>query len=82
MERRPQDYWGLREKAEEAESVLGSPIFGIACGELRVSWMDRLVSLPPGDPEVAVIHIKLKVLDEIRGQLQHQINEVQFRKVA
>lgn len=79
---RQQDYWGHRERAEEARSLLGSPIFGTAIGELRTHIMNTLVACPPGDPAVTLLHVKLKVLDEIAGQLQHYVNEAQFKKVA
>lgn len=79
---RPPDYWGLRERAEEAKSLLGSPIFGMAIGELRRALMDQLISLPSSDPGIMVAHTKLKVLDDIAAQLQSYVNEAQFRKLG
>lgn len=79
---RPPDFWGPREKAEEARSLLGSPIFGVACGDYRRALMDKMLTLTPGDPAVTMLHIELKMIDQVIGQLQHYVNEAQFRKVA
>ena len=77
---RHQDYWGPRERAEEAKALLGSPIYGMAIASLRLALMDALVQLPAGDPQVTVIHIQLKTLDEIDGKLRSYITDYQFRE--
>ena len=42
--------------------------------------MDELIGLAPGDPKVTVLHVKLKLLDDVTGQLQHYVNEFQFKQ--
>jgi len=76
----PPDYWGPRERAEEAKTLLGSAIYGMAIVALRRSYMDELIGLAPGDPKVTVLHVKLKLLDDVTGQLQHYVNEFQFKQ--
>jgi diphthamide biosynthesis methyltransferase len=74
------DFWGHKERAEEARSILGSQIYGMASDALRATYREELESLEIGSPHVVVVHAKLKVLDEVKGQLQHYVNEYQFRE--
>lgn len=72
------DYWGKRERAEEAQSLLGSPIFGMAVAQLRADLIDEMLKLPVNDPGVVIVHTKMKLLDEIVGSLERYVNEMKF----
>lgn len=74
------DFWGHKERAEEARSVLGSQIYGLAVADLRAAYRAELESLTIGSPNVTIAHAKLKVLDDVSGQLQHYIDEHQFKQ--
>ncbi len=73
------DFWGPRERAEEARTLLGSPIYGMALKALREEYVERLQSLPLSSPDLVGVHAKLKVLDEIGGKLQSYVSDYQFR---
>jgi hypothetical protein len=79
MQHQP-DFWGHKERAEEARSILGSPIYGLAVEELRATYRRELESLQIGSPNVVVVHAKLKVLDEVSGALEHYVTENSFRE--
>jgi len=74
------DFWGHKERAEEARAVLGSPIYGLAVEELRQAYRQELEALPIGSQSVVIVHAKLKVLDEVSGALQTFVNEHSFRE--
>lgn len=72
------DFWGPRERAEEARSLLGSPIYGMAVTALRADYVEALERLPINSPELVGIHAKLKVIEEIAGKLQSYVNDYRF----
>lgn len=76
----PLDFWGKREHAEEARTLLGSPIFGVALAALRTTYQDAMVKLPFGDPRVSEYHVKLKVLDDVAAALQSYVTDYQFEQ--
>jgi hypothetical protein len=76
----PLGLWGKRERSEEARTILGSPIFGMAVVALRTTYIEALVKLPFGDARVAEYHTKLKVLDEVAAALQQYVVDYQFEQ--
>jgi hypothetical protein len=77
---RPPDYWGKRERAEEAQSLLGSPIFGMAVARLRAEYIDQMIACQPGDVNLALVHAKLKIIDEVIGQLKSYVDDEKFKQ--
>lgn len=63
------DYSVRLERAQDAQSLLGHRIYGEACAQLRVRWLEAIAALPIGSPKVTEYHTKLKVLDEINGEM-------------
>ena len=64
------DYSLLSDRAQEAESLLGHRIFGQACEQLRHSYLEQLAALPLGSEKVTHLHTKIKLLDEVKGELK------------
>lgn len=74
----PLGLWGKRERAEEARSLLGSQIFGLALNALRDSYIEQMVGLQLQDPALFGLHAKMKALEDVVGELQGFITERQF----
>lgn len=74
------DFWGRRERAEEARTVLGSPIFGMAVKQLRADYFEEIEKLSLNSPNLIVAHAKLKVLDDVAGSLERYVNEEKFAR--
>jgi hypothetical protein len=68
------------ERAQEAQSLLGHIVFGEAVTQLRRTILERLLALPAGSPDVPVLHMKAKMVDEIVGELRSIANEIKFRR--
>lgn len=68
-----------RERAEEAQSLLGHPVFDEAVKGLRRSIVERLLVLPAGDLRVPEMHTKAKLLDELVGELRSYVAATKVR---
>jgi len=69
-----------RDRAEEAQSLLGHAVFDEAVKGLRRSLMERLITAPAGSPEVAALHTKAKLLDELVGELRSYVAATKVRR--
>lgn len=77
---RPRDDLSRAERAQEAQGLLGYPIFGEAVTALRRSLLERLLTLPAGDPKVSELHTMAKLLDQLVGELRVIANDMKFKK--
>lgn len=64
------DYSVRLERAQDAQSLLGHRIFGTALVALRTRYMDQIAALPVGSEKIIPLHTKLKLIDEVVGELQ------------
>lgn len=69
-----------QDRAKEAESLLGHRIFGEAVQSLRRSIVERFLAAPIGDPKLAELHMRAKVLDELVGELRSFVTETKIRR--
>jgi hypothetical protein len=74
------DYSALRDIGQEAESLLGHKVFGLGVASLKQSYMDQLASFPAGDDRVAAVHTKLRLVDEIVGELKAMASAVRIER--
>lgn len=63
------DYSVRLERAQEAQSLLGHRIFGEALANMRLRFMEQIAALPVGSEKVMPLHTKLKLIDELAGEL-------------
>lgn len=66
----PVDFSTRRDRAEEATSLLGHRIYGEAIGQLRQNYLDTIAALPIGSDKLPIVHAKIKVLEEVDGELR------------
>lgn len=69
-----------RDRAEEAQSLLGHAIFNEAVAGLRRSIVERILAAPVGDPKVVELHTKAKILDELVGELRSYVSATKVRR--
>lgn len=71
-----------KDRAQEAESLLGHRIFGEAMLQLKASWHDQIDAMPLNSPQLSIIHTKIKVLEEIVGELRSIVADARFGKAS
>lgn len=76
------DSWTRKDRAAEAESLLGHRIFGEAMGELRRRYHEQIEALPLGSPGLIQLHTKLKVLDEVVGELRSIVADPRLHRTT
>ena len=64
------DFLTRKDRAQEAESLLGHRIFGEAVQQLRETYLGQIEALPVNAPGLIHLHTKLKVLAEVVGELR------------
>lgn len=69
-----------RDRAEEAQSLLGHAVFGEAVQGLRKSLLERMIAAPAGDPSIVALHTKAKLLDELVGELRSYVAATKVRR--
>jgi len=69
-----------RDRAEEAQSLLGHDVFNEAVQGLRRALMERLIAAPALSPEVQALHTKAKLLDELVGELRSYVAATKVRR--
>jgi hypothetical protein len=74
------DSWTRKDRASQAESLLGHRIFGEAMLALRQRYHDQIEALPLGAPGLIQVHTKLKVLEEIVGELRSIIADPRLHR--
>lgn len=77
---RPQDYLALQDRAQQAESLLGHAIFNEAVEELDAKYLEQLRLQPINSTKVLEIHAKIKVLQEIVGELRSMVTDVKMAR--
>lgn len=77
---RPLDYLALRDRAQEAESLLGHRIFNDAVAQVRAGILVRILALPINDPEILRLHAKAKALDELIGELKTMVTDLKMAR--
>ena len=77
---RPQDYLALQDRAQQAESLLGHAIFNEAVEELEAQYLEQLRLQPINSPRVLELHARLKVLQEIVGELRSMVTDVKMAR--
>lgn len=77
---RPQDFSRLQDRASEAGSLLGHKVFAEAVEGLKLTYMQRLIALPVGDPKIVELHAKARMLDELVGELRSMVSDLRFAK--
>jgi hypothetical protein len=70
----------LRDRAQEAESLLGHKIFAEAVAQVRSSILIRILASPINDPEILKLHAKAKALDELIGELKTMVTDLKMAK--
>ena len=73
------DFSQRRDRAEEAESLLGHRVFGEAVNQLKQDILQRIESEPIGSPHLSVLHMKLKPVDEVAGMLRAFVADYRLR---
>jgi hypothetical protein len=63
----------LEERAADAQAQLFDPVFQDAVASVRRTLVERFLSLPPGDPKVAEVHLMTKSLDMLVGELRSYV---------
>lgn len=75
------DFLTRQDRAREAESLLGHRIFVDAMKQLREGILAEIESCPLHRPEqLAVLHIKLKLVPEIEGALRGIIADYKMKR--
>lgn len=64
----------IEEKAAAARDVLGSSIFKEAFENLRAAYIQQLVLEPVGSLTASTAHASIKVLEDVKNELQIFIN--------
>lgn len=77
---RPLDYLALRDRAQEAESLLGHRIFAEAVAQVRSGILVQILAAPVNDPRILTLHSKAKVLDELIGELKTMVTDLKMAK--
>ncbi len=77
---RPQDYSALRDRAQEAESLLGHRIFADAVAQVRAGILVNILASQVNDPAILTLHMKAKVLDELVGELKTMVTDLKMAK--
>jgi hypothetical protein len=77
------DFLTRQDRAREAESLLGHRIFVDAMKALREGILVEIEACPLHRPEqLAVLHIKLKLVPEVEGALRSIVAEYKLRRKA
>lgn len=76
----PRDQTSREERAQEAQAFLNWPIFGEVVATVRRDIVERMLALPVGAPELALVHMEAKTLDKLLGTLRVVANDVKIRK--
>ena len=77
---RPLDYLALRDRAQEAESLLGHKIFAEAVAQVRANILVTILASPINDPGILKLHTKAKVLDELVGELKTMVTDLKMAR--
>jgi hypothetical protein len=73
------DFLTLQDRSAEAGSLLGHKIFGESIAALKQSYSDQIAAVPLGQTDKLVaLHTKLKLVDEIVGELKATVNAVRL----
>lgn len=70
----------MQDRAQEAGSLLGHKVFGEAIEELKKDYFIQITELPVGSPKVLEIHAKIRLLDEVVGELKSIVADYEFRR--
>ena len=74
------DSWTRKDRASQAESLLGHRIFGEAVEVLAQSYLEQIRALPIGSPGLQTVHAKIRVLEELVGELRHFVADAKLHK--
>lgn len=74
------DFLAVQDRAREADSLLGHKVFKEAIEAMRQDLLMQIAGLPLGSERLQLLHVKLKLIDEVVGALRSFVADVQMRK--
>lgn len=69
-----------QDRAREADSLLGHKVFKEAIEAMRQDLVIQIIGLQLGSERLPILHVKLKLIDEVVGALRSFVADVQLRK--